>query len=201
MKFLICMDVRTGETGRVVDDPVTGFCLTNDTIYYLPQKLRYFYVPEDYEEHPEDVVVTQSMKLCMHVTSTARILAKCIQTRSCPFPHLPSSTACYAAGCRITTRKLIGGTGRHSLVRLIWKPTRSSVQEHRNSRWREIENYTCVHYHYQEKYPVCLHIQVEGYQKLITENDFNEQQDNAVASIFLFGFDQNLLQDSISYYN
>ena len=57
MKFLIWMDVRTGETGRVVDNPVTGFCLTNDTIYYLPQKLRYFYVPEDYEEHPEDVVV------------------------------------------------------------------------------------------------------------------------------------------------
>lgn len=62
-----------------------------------------------------------------------------------------------------------------------------------------MKKYTCVHY--QEKYPVCLHIQVEGYQKLVIENDFNEQHGNTVASIFLFGFDQNLLQDSITYHN
>ena len=48
---------------------------------------------------------------------------------------LPSSMACYTVGCRITTKKLIGGTGRHSLARLNWKPAGWSVQKHRNSRW------------------------------------------------------------------
>ena len=55
MSFLLWADVKTGENGRLLEEPVTDFCITDDTVYYLPFKLRYLFVPEDYEEHPEDV--------------------------------------------------------------------------------------------------------------------------------------------------
>ena len=55
MSFLLWADVKTGENGRLLEEPVARYCLTDHAVYYLPFKLRYFFVPEDYEEHPEDV--------------------------------------------------------------------------------------------------------------------------------------------------
>ena len=57
LSFLVWVDVNTGEAGRVLETPVTSFCLTDEAIYYSPFKIRNLYVPDDYEEHPENVKV------------------------------------------------------------------------------------------------------------------------------------------------
>jgi len=57
--YLISIDIHTGEVKRVVDEPVLMFHVTDEGIYYCPQTLWVMHVPEDYEEHPEDVVINQ----------------------------------------------------------------------------------------------------------------------------------------------
>ena len=59
-QYLLKIDVRTGETKQLVDVPVHNYIMTEDTIYYTEQTVRVIYVPEDYEKHPEKVVVTGS---------------------------------------------------------------------------------------------------------------------------------------------
>lgn len=59
-QYLVKIDVRTGETKQLVDVPVHSYTLTEDDIYYTEQTVRVIYVPEDYEKHPEKVVVTGS---------------------------------------------------------------------------------------------------------------------------------------------
>jgi len=55
--YLISIDIHTGEVKRVVDEPVRMFNLTDEGIYYYPQTQLVMYMPEDYKEHPEDVVI------------------------------------------------------------------------------------------------------------------------------------------------
>ncbi len=67
LNFLVWVDIESGESGKVIEEPVTSFCLTDDAIYYVPFKLRHIYVPEDYEEHPEEVTVCisdESLYVC-----------------------------------------------------------------------------------------------------------------------------------------
>ena len=46
-RFLLSVDIHTGEVERVVEEPVISYALTDDTIYYFPFELRHLYVPED----------------------------------------------------------------------------------------------------------------------------------------------------------
>jgi hypothetical protein len=55
--YLMCLSLETGEAKRIVDKPIISFCLTDDAVYYTPFELRHMYIPEDYKEHPENVVV------------------------------------------------------------------------------------------------------------------------------------------------
>lgn len=55
--FLISIDLETGEASRVVENPVITFAVTDDAIYYAPFELRHMYIPENYIDVPEEVVV------------------------------------------------------------------------------------------------------------------------------------------------
>ena len=57
LNYLVSVDVKTGEYKKLIEDPVITFCVTDDAIYYSPMVLRHMYIPEDYENHPEGVVV------------------------------------------------------------------------------------------------------------------------------------------------
>lgn len=57
LSFLLCIDMKTGDVKKVIEEPVISFCLTDDTIYYSLFELRHLYIPEDYKEHPENVVI------------------------------------------------------------------------------------------------------------------------------------------------
>jgi hypothetical protein len=46
-RFLLSVDIHTGEVKRVVEEPVICYALTDDTIYYFPFELRHLYIPED----------------------------------------------------------------------------------------------------------------------------------------------------------
>lgn len=58
--YLVKINARTGEMKQLVNEPVYGLTITDDTIYYTEQTIRTIYAPEDYEKHPENVVVTGS---------------------------------------------------------------------------------------------------------------------------------------------
>ena len=65
--YLFSIDVKTGEAKKIVNEPVMSFTLTDDAIYYLPFKIRYLYVPDDYRNHPEKVITRlsdESMYTC-----------------------------------------------------------------------------------------------------------------------------------------
>ena len=55
--YLISIDLSSLKWEKVVDCPVITFCLTDDAIYYSPMVQRHLYVPENYSESPEKVVV------------------------------------------------------------------------------------------------------------------------------------------------
>ena len=46
-RFLLSVDIHTGEVERAVEEPVISYALTDNTIYYFPFELRHLYVPED----------------------------------------------------------------------------------------------------------------------------------------------------------
>lgn len=54
-RFLLSVDIHTGEVERVVEEPVISYALTGDTIYYFPFEVRHLYIPEDLD--PRGVVV------------------------------------------------------------------------------------------------------------------------------------------------
>ena len=58
--YLLKINARTGEIKQLIKEPVYGLIVTDDTIYYTEQAKRELYVPEDYAEHPENVVWTCS---------------------------------------------------------------------------------------------------------------------------------------------
>ena len=59
-RYLLKIDARTGEMKQLIEEPVYGLVVTNDTIYYTEQTIRHLYVPEDYIDHPENIVITES---------------------------------------------------------------------------------------------------------------------------------------------
>lgn len=59
-EYLLKINARTGAAKQLLDVPVQGLIVTEDAIYYTEQMIRTVYVPEDYEKHPEKVVVTGS---------------------------------------------------------------------------------------------------------------------------------------------
>ncbi len=58
--FLVSVDVESGVVEKVVEAPVVSFRLSENEIYYAPFELRYLYIPEDYQNHPDKVVVCMS---------------------------------------------------------------------------------------------------------------------------------------------
>ena len=56
-QFLLSADIHTGEVNRVVENPTIAFTVTDDAIYYAPFELRHMYIPDDYEQHLENVVI------------------------------------------------------------------------------------------------------------------------------------------------
>ncbi|MBQ2766597.1 MAG: hypothetical protein IJF49_00790 [Clostridia bacterium] len=58
--YLIKIDAETGEMIQPLEEPVCGLIVTDDTIYYTEQTIRELYVPMDYVDHPEKVVVSSS---------------------------------------------------------------------------------------------------------------------------------------------
>lgn len=60
LTFLMRINLNNGNVERVVDRPVQNFTLTEQGIYYVPFKLRHIYVPENHEEHPEQVKLSLS---------------------------------------------------------------------------------------------------------------------------------------------
>ena len=55
--YLISLNVNTGEASRVVECPVITYSLTDDRIYYSPMVIRYLYVPDNYENHLNEIVM------------------------------------------------------------------------------------------------------------------------------------------------
>jgi len=75
--YLISIDIHSGDVKRVVNGPVIDFTVTDEGIYYCPQALIYLYVPEDYKEHPEEVVVylgDHTLHYCKHDGSEDKIV-------------------------------------------------------------------------------------------------------------------------------
>lgn len=64
---LVSVDIQSGEWKKVVDEPIITFCLTDTAIYYSPFKLRHMYIPDNYEQNPQDVVIflaDETLKAC-----------------------------------------------------------------------------------------------------------------------------------------
>ena len=55
--YLVSVDLQTEEVSCVVEKPVTAFTVTDDAVYYAPFELRHLYIPENYADVPEEVVV------------------------------------------------------------------------------------------------------------------------------------------------
>ncbi len=55
--FLVSVDIRTGESKLIKEDPVASFCPTDDGIYYSLYRLRHMYIPDNYRENPQSVVI------------------------------------------------------------------------------------------------------------------------------------------------
>jgi hypothetical protein len=63
---LLNIDANTGEVKRFVEEPIVGFCVTDDAVYYTPFKLR---IPEGYEEDREGKTVRmndETLYACDH---------------------------------------------------------------------------------------------------------------------------------------
>lgn len=58
--YLVCVDLDTCTSKRVLDTPIVSFRLTDEKIYYAPFELRYLYIPDDYENNPSQVKVLLS---------------------------------------------------------------------------------------------------------------------------------------------
>jgi hypothetical protein len=56
-QFLVSVDIQTGEVKKAIENPVISYVLTDDTIYYAPFELRHMYIPDDYEQYPENVAI------------------------------------------------------------------------------------------------------------------------------------------------
>ena len=56
--FLVSVDINSGEWKKVIEEEVFAFTVTDDRIYYSPFKLRHLYVPENYQNNANDVVVS-----------------------------------------------------------------------------------------------------------------------------------------------
>ena len=55
--YLISLNVNTGEASRVVECPIITYSLTDDRIYYSPMVIRYLYIPENYDNHLNEIVM------------------------------------------------------------------------------------------------------------------------------------------------
>ena len=58
--YLLRINAATGEMTQLVKEPVNGLIVTDDAIYYTEKTLRPLYVPDDYKDHPEKVVLIDS---------------------------------------------------------------------------------------------------------------------------------------------
>lgn len=56
--YLLKINAKTGEMKQLIEEPIYGLTVTDDTIYYSEQMIRTIYVPDDYQEHPEKVALT-----------------------------------------------------------------------------------------------------------------------------------------------
>ncbi len=55
--YLISVDLKSGSAYRLLDKPISSFCLMDNAIYYSPFELRHMYIPEDYSTKPQNVSV------------------------------------------------------------------------------------------------------------------------------------------------
>ncbi len=55
--FLVSVNIKTGESQLIKEDPVASFCPTDGGIYYSLYRLRHMYIPDNYKENPQSVVI------------------------------------------------------------------------------------------------------------------------------------------------
>jgi len=56
LEVLYSADINTGEIKKVLEEPISCFCVSDDAIYYVPFKYKILYMPEDYENNKEDLI-------------------------------------------------------------------------------------------------------------------------------------------------
>ncbi len=57
LNFLLCIDLTTKEVQQILDQPLSNFYLADNAIYYVPFELRHIYIPDNYKEHPDKVMI------------------------------------------------------------------------------------------------------------------------------------------------
>ena len=55
--YLVCVDLNTHEISQIIESPVISFRVTDDKIYYSPYVMRHMYIPNDYENNRENVII------------------------------------------------------------------------------------------------------------------------------------------------
>ncbi len=62
--YLVKVDLDTGESGRLIEDRIASFCLTDDTLYYSPFEARAVYIPENAPENAVEITGAAELHAC-----------------------------------------------------------------------------------------------------------------------------------------
>lgn len=60
LPYLVCLDLKTGSSKKLISTPVYSFCLSESRLYYVPFELRTLYIPSNYKYNQKSIMETVS---------------------------------------------------------------------------------------------------------------------------------------------